>query len=977
MRRASELAQPSEQRYGEIRLSYGRILEQTADEPGQKKTNRERAEEVYRETVQQKPYDVQVRLSLAELIGKNPTRREEAIALLSESYPPNPDLTGIRGTLVRRDEIQSDVTLVDLLLDQIPLVKEKTEQDKLLARVQETFDRVQTKAGDIWPIIRSKGRIQLAKNQPIEAIQTLNRALSLMPPPPEVLSERYELMMLLARTYHSQRQTGEAKKLLRSIIVVYPNYAPARVLLTELLVNENYIKGSKDATPPYGDGARAQVDELGKLLPPDSILLMRIRLLTYDKDTEKDKIKALYSKLPEKSRDDRIDKAQMSVQLGDRADAIRLVESCRAEAPGDQQIVTLLAQLYTQDQKKDKALAVVDAGIAANPQNKVFPILKAQIVGDRAGSRTLSKETIMANPDEFTRELGLANYYRSADEPDEMIKHLLRAEQLQAENPRVREMLFSYYIAKKDWDKAAGHMEWLAKRNEDHAEGRIYRVSFATAQGDLTAAYTQAQELVKTRAEFAQSYVVLARVLQGLGRFDEAISNYLLALERQTENLDALRGIIDCYYALNKISDARKAIDHGRQLSPNSRMFKEMEMQWELAYGDPTTVIAPRQEELDRNPEVARNWAMLGIAYASASTGKNVKPDDAKQYMKKARDIFAKAMAKWPDDRTLVLSYADSSLRCEDFPAAEKAVLAYTQREPLKGQPEAALIEADFYQRAGKQDKSEELLRNYLVQKPTATDVQLRLVSQLVSQKRLDDALKALEPNSDSPRIIGAKVELLVNNGRLDEAAKVLDAAPAGANNVDLQKMRVLVSISAGNLPDARQRVAKLILANPNDAGVVYYHGLVELRDPHGDTSVAVADFLKVLELVPSSNEARSRLADAFIRRNQIDDAIRALEAAVRASPADRALRLRLLELYRGASPPRVVDAEHLLEETRQLPQFANDVELLHQQALIHVDKKNFAKALELVNEALKQNPDNPALQHTQLNIMFESKAYG
>ena len=69
------------------------------------------------------------------------------------------------------------------------------------------------------------------------------------------------------------------------------------------------------------------------------------------------------------------------------------------------------------------------------------------------------------------------------------------------------------------------------------------------------------------------------------------------------QNLDALRGLVECSYAQGKNDDAKRYIDTGRRIAPNSEVFKEFELNHELNYGDPQKVIIPRMEAVKTAPE--------------------------------------------------------------------------------------------------------------------------------------------------------------------------------------------------------------------------------------------------------------------------------------------------------------------------------------------------------------------------------------
>ena len=77
-------------------------------------------------------------------------------------------------------------------------------------------------------------------------------------------------------------------------------------------------------------------------------------------------------------------------------------------------------------------------------------------------------------------------------------------------------------------------------------------------------------------------------------------------LEKQAQNVEAYRGLVDCFYALSRPEEAKKAIDHGRTVLPNNETLREMALLHETNYGDPLKVLTDREQILDRNRRCRR-----------------------------------------------------------------------------------------------------------------------------------------------------------------------------------------------------------------------------------------------------------------------------------------------------------------------------------------------------------------------------------
>ena len=53
------------------------------------------------------------------------------------------------------------------------------------------------------------------------------------------------------------------------------------------------------------------------------------------------------------------------------------------------------------------------------------------------------------------------------------------------------------------------------------------------------------------------------------GKFRESVNAYTAAIERQGRNYDALRGLIEAYYKLNDLDEAKNVLDRAREMYPS------------------------------------------------------------------------------------------------------------------------------------------------------------------------------------------------------------------------------------------------------------------------------------------------------------------------------------------------------------------------------------------------------------------------
>src|SRR5690606_21016284 len=97
---------------------------------------------------------------------------------------------------------------------------------------------------------------------------------------------------------------------------------------------------------------------------------------------------------------------------------------------------------------------------------------------------------------------------------------------------------------------------------------------------------------------------------------------------------------------------------------------------------------------------------------------------------------------------------------------------------------------------------------------------------------------------------------------------------------------------------------------------------------------------------------------------------INELEAALEVQPQNKRLRMQKLDALANARPPRWIEAESFLAETRQMPQFEKDADWMLAEATMWRNRRQYNKALAAVREALKIAPENPVLLSNYYDIL-------
>jgi predicted Zn-dependent protease len=828
-----------------------------------------------------------------------------------------------------------------------------------------------------------KGRIELLHNRVVDATQTLKHALELIDPQDtQQQRNRYQLMFNLARACEIAQQTGDAKKLAADIADHYPRFVPARLMLARLLISEHDFAGAKP-----------QIDFLESLLSTNPELtnaVLRMRIATLDPISDAARIKAYFDRLPEESRDQKMDKAAFARLVKFDSEFLRLTAAVHASSPGDSEAAGDLADWYVSHGQRPMALQILQEAIAANPSDSGLIAMQLQAQGKAPASPDSQSPGAPATTpsDAFSNEVAQVQYARSKGDMAAADQHLAAAEKLRPDDPRIWDAMWNRAMEVSNWARASTYLEKLAAANVDHANGLLYRVHFELAKNDMPKAAQLALQLTHEKPEFSQSWCLLAQVQQAQGNYEDAIAHFQQAIELQVQNLDAIRGLVQCSYALGNIDQAKRYIDMGRRVAPANDEFKELSLNYDLTYGDPQNVIGPRKEAMQAAPENPQTWIDLASAYVAAAQSRAKAQDSAAaaDYTQKAKVLLQNAMARFPDDSKFAGTYAKLCVDTGDFPAAEQAMLSFTARPSYKGRPKTAILLSDFYELSGKPDQAAKVLSDYLANPYQPADhaadvgVQLHLAGFFARQKRFDQALAVLSQNAQEPEVIRQRIALLIDDHRLPEADKALnDLAAAGPLSPDLLTLKGVAALNAGTpakLQEARECFDQVISAQPNNSYALTQRANAILRLSPPNYAAALADLSRARDLVPGDMETRMMIVDVDRRRNQPDDAIHELESAIRLAPANKRVRLTLIDLYAQSTPPRWSDADQLLHDTGQIALLADDPDFLHEEAMLDRDQHAYAKALDLIHQAMAKAPGNVAMVHTYYDILIKSNAF-
>ena len=457
--------------------------------------------------------------------------------------------------------------------------------------------------------------------------------------------------------------------------------------------------------------------------------------------------------------------------------------------------------------------------------------------------------------------------------------------------------------------EGAGAAEWAEAYGE---LGRLYHAY--ELEEAAHAAYSNARTLAPGDFRWAYYHGYL---LQGMGRFEEAVDAYARAIELRPNDLAALVHMGEVQLELGRPEMAAGAAERALRVAPDQPAAKALLGQVALSEREPERAIELLEEALAALPEADRLHYPLGLAYRAAG-----RLDEAREHLARAGKVGVRPPDPLIDElanlkrgsRVRILRgrtafragrYGDAAAEfraaVESDPddvaarvnlgsalgqAGDRVGAIHQYRAALGLDPDNAAASFNLgalLLREGAPAQAVEHLRRAADRLPGDAEVQLELGRALAATGQAQQALGALEraaelaPFHEDARM--AEVQLLVALGRYGDAVERLDHAHA------LQPRSVRINYG----------LARLLAAAPDPA----------VRDAGRAVELA----RRLFEAVPTASHAEL-LAQALAEAGRCEEAAewqgRAVETYEDAEETGLAETARLaLDRYAGGPPCR------------------------------------------------------------------------
>ncbi|MBU0638736.1 MAG: tetratricopeptide repeat protein [Planctomycetes bacterium] len=647
-------------------------------------------------------------------------------------------------------------------------------------------------------------------------------------------------------------------------------------------------------------------------------------------------------------------KARVAAAREEYTEAADIIRQILEADPEDIDAIRLLAQVMTAAGRREQAREYL-RGLAQRVKKeevrhhlRAYDIVLSIDDPEERAARLL--EVIGDMKDPALQNMEYFNYYNARGEYDKAAEHLDALAKLRPDDPVVLEQRFIITLRRKQFDDAAQFAIRLGDLNIDGAGGATYRGRLALAREDPEEAYREFRAAERTLPADSQLKVSVAQSLLMMSppRLAEARVTLAEALTVNPRSFGANKLMYAVLTQMGQNEEALTYLEWARKLDADDPFVKERSDYLDEER-DPRSGIAKREQRRESDPEDVANLVRLGALYAKV--GDDVRADES----------YQAAVALAPGDDALARAAARFYGEQGRQESGEKLLRAYIDSKEGAAQIGASMLLGQFYEDLGDYAAAQDCY--------VATD---QLVDKVVS-----------DPDTRRQAHVRAGFQLAEFYGRIQLDKEMIEACRRVLNRLDqsetalVQQARLRIIeglLTTRRYRQAEEEVASYTQAFPKEArGLVARAQLLLARNRREEARRVLS---LVLQEEPQHVWAlltRGGINSELRRYNEArDDLLKAIQFAGSDTPAKERAQLRLAALYEvtGQVELAEVTLQDILEsDPGEMGVAVRLIQLLRRQDRLQ-------KAQEVVSEFMSRYPDNAFWPHQLGLLLMEREEY-
>lgn len=651
------------------------------------------------------------------------------------------------------------------------------------------------------------------------------------------------------------------------------------------------------------------------------------------------------------------------------------LEQLQAIAPKDPGSQYLRAFVDFQRDRLDSARTAIEAVLRQGPDNIAAQLLAGAIylkLEDHIQAQHYLESVLAKVPGQSLARRYLAASLLATGEAvraRELLEPVVSAEH----DPVTMTLAGQAFLASGDFDQAAQYFTQAVEAQPDDVKARTRLAVASLWSGDQGRAVAELEEAVRLDASSGQPDLALVMTLLRAGEYDKALEAQQALEEKQPDNPQTynLKGGI--YLAKSNPAEARKAFEKALSLKAdflpaavNLARLDVREGQLEAAEQRFTQVIAANPGSPDAYLMLADLKTRMGSSPADVKTilqraaaarpsALGPKLAQVRFHLSQGETSQALALARevaaaYPNDPGVLRVLAQTQMAGGEQEQALATLKRWGRLMPDSPSPLLALADAQRSMRD--LHGAEQTLRRALTVQPHTLEVQQRLVSLLVEQKRYADAHRiATEIQKHRPQQVVGFVyaaDIYAAEGKWSDAAtKLREALQINADTSLAVKLHTVL-VQSGQTQEAQAWAHQWTKAYPGDMGFPSYLAEKALSDKRYEEAEKIyrelvaksadnpillnnlawvagqlkhSDALELAQraaqLAPENPAVLDTLGMLLVEQGMGAQGIEHLKKAVKLAPREVGLRINLARAHIALSQPQ--DARKELEAALQL----------------------------------------------------------
>lgn len=469
-------------------------------------------------------------------------------------------------------------------------------------------------------------------------------------------------------------------------------------------------------------------------------------------------------------------------------------------------------------------------------------------------------KAIEVGPTDRNAHFVLASFYLVSKQFDKAEKEYKALADLDKDKPESQVVLADFYSSINRSDDAVKIYQDVLAKSPDYLQGRYRLAEILLMKGDAQGATTQIEEALKKDKNDRQALLLRARVQlqkQNPDAVKAAIEDLKNVLQQEPNSRAGLYFMAQANYSLGLIDQARAFAGDLERNYPEYLPAKLMQVQINMAGGDPRTVVTLSSELLNRLSRTAPDRDNSPQLLAELTQKSHLARGAAQLQLKNvpaARADFEAARQIAPGDPTVYNNLALVALQ-ENKP--EDALASYENALRVDGTNFVALNGIiTQYARSKELDKA---------------------------HSRVDQALSAY-PNVSWLHFLKGQVYGYQANGQAAEA-ELRRALEIDPNYLPAYSSLAALFINAKQEDRAIAEYKKILAIRPDNAAVYTLIGMLE--DARQNYDAAADNYRKALERDQNSSIAANNLSwlYAVTGKGNLDEAVRLAQTVVQRNP--------------------------------------------------------------------------------------------